>query len=438
MPIMYVFRHDRCARWSTDKLTISQPWDTVPQTVSKIFNAQLWQDQRQHQFRMQHSLEQRAQLKNTDYLAPIIADGDMGFGGIPTIIKMTAAFVEAGVAMFHLDDLAVGLKKWTTGEGRTVVPTCEYLDRLRAARLQLDVMGADTLLLARCDLDHAEYLTSVVDPRDHKYVLGATKPVGSFQDAMALSLESGSDMRKTKADWEASAGLMTFDEAVEAQVEAAVNAKYVAGLKEDALSAIPLSRRRQLAREAAGFDIVFGWELPRTSLGQYRIRPDVQAIVDRALAAVPLTDVTWARMDFPIMSDIKEFHESVLKVYPDRLFGFGWGGHYSFSEAAGFPKGSLETLSVDLARDYNIVWQVQPVFAIQGINLQIQTFAEIFRTGGIGAYVEHIQKEALARGIDGVESLEWSGGHLSDAYFDAVNMKDGHDVKGLKTVNGHQ
>lgn len=370
---------------------------------------------------MKHSLTERQSLKNTDYLAPIVADGDMGFGGIPTIVKLTSAFVEAGVAMFHLDDLALGLKKWATGEGRTVIPTCEYLDRLKAARVQLDVLGADTMLLSRCDLDHADYITSIVDPRDHWYVVGATKSVGAYQTAISKALESGQDFRQAKSEWDSAAGLMTFDEAVKQQATQPCYEAYTSALSSET-SPASLYRRRQLAREA-GTDVSFDCELPRTSLGQYRIRPTVQGIVERALAAIPFTDVTWARMDFPIMSDIREFHESVLRVYPERLFGFGWGGHYDFSEAAGFAKGSLETLSADLARDYNIVWQVQPVYAIQGINLQIQDMAKVFREGGIGAYVEHIQKPALAKGIDGVESLEWSGGFLSDAYFDAIGTK---------------
>jgi isocitrate lyase len=85
--------------------------------------------------------EARAQLEHWDYLTPIVADGDMGFGGLTSTVKMTKLFVEAGVAMFHLDDLAIGKKKFTVGQGRTVVPTSEYLDRLTAARMQIDIMG---------------------------------------------------------------------------------------------------------------------------------------------------------------------------------------------------------------------------------------------------------------------------------------------------------
>jgi isocitrate lyase len=90
---------------------------------------------------MRHSKEERAKLEKYDFMAPIIADGDMGFGGLTTTVKLAKLFVEAGVAMIHLDDLAIGLKKFTVGEGRTVVPTSEYLSRLAAVRMQFDVMG---------------------------------------------------------------------------------------------------------------------------------------------------------------------------------------------------------------------------------------------------------------------------------------------------------
>ena len=143
------------------------PWDTVPKVVSKIFKSQLWHDQRQRQYRLRHPIEERQGLENWDYMAPIVADGDMGFGSLTSTMKMAREFVDAGVAMIHIDDLAIGMKKFTIGQGRTIVPTQEYLDRLTAVRMQFDVMGAETLLLCRCDTDHAEFITSVVDERDH-------------------------------------------------------------------------------------------------------------------------------------------------------------------------------------------------------------------------------------------------------------------------------
>lgn len=90
-----------------------------------------------------------------DYMAPIIADGDMGFGGLTSTIKMAKAFVEAGVAMIHVDDLASGMKRFTIGQGRTLVPISEYESRLCAVRMQFDIMG---------------YIFSYFTPRERYYV----------------------------------------------------------------------------------------------------------------------------------------------------------------------------------------------------------------------------------------------------------------------------
>ncbi len=82
-----------------------------------------------------------AQMVEWDYLTPIVADADMGFGSLTSTIKMTKLFVESGVTMSHLDKLAIGFMKFTIGESRTFIPFCGYTDRLIAARLQLDIMG---------------------------------------------------------------------------------------------------------------------------------------------------------------------------------------------------------------------------------------------------------------------------------------------------------
>lgn len=117
------------------------PADLVPSIVKRIFNMQLFQDQRQQQLRMRYPKEDRHHLECIDYMAPIIADADMGFGTLTGCMKLARNFVESGAAMIHIDDLAMGLKKFTNGEGRTIVPTSEYLSRLIAVRMTYDIMG---------------------------------------------------------------------------------------------------------------------------------------------------------------------------------------------------------------------------------------------------------------------------------------------------------
>lgn len=400
-----------------------QPWDTVPKVVDKIFRSEVWHDQRQRQFRMSHKIDDRGSLEYWDYLMPIIADGDMGFGSLTTTLKSTKALAESGAAGIHIDDLAIGLKKFTIGQGRTIVPTSEYDDRVKAIRLQLDIMGAETLLFARCDTDHADFITSVVDPRDHEYVLGATKDVKPLQYVMDEAIKLGKSTLKARNAWIASAGLKTFDEAVQAVANNSQFDKY----KSQVTYGTSMSERRVLAKAATGVDIAFDWELPRSQNGQYMFRQSVQTIVERALVVAPFSDLSWTRMDSPNYYDIKTYHETMLSHLPDRMFAFAWGGEWSFPESAGWTTERRKNASANMARDFGVVWQVQPMYMIQGVNMEIEKSAAMWTHEGIGGYYEKIQAAAVSRKpfkVDGYEKMSWCGGHLSDAFFAAVSGEE--------------
>lgn len=153
------------------------------------------------------------------------------------------------------------------------------------------------MLLCRCDSDNAEFINSVVDPRDHPYVLGATKVVPSFLQALATGRESGKDYLAVKKEWKASAGLMTFDDAVKSQADSEDQYKgYEAEVKG---KIVALQDRRAIAKKITGKDIMFDWELPRLPRGQYMWQWCTQAVIDRAVLAAPLGDVTWSRQDKP-------------------------------------------------------------------------------------------------------------------------------------------
>ncbi|KAH8697454.1 isocitrate lyase [Talaromyces proteolyticus] len=410
------------------------PWDTVPKVVEKIFKSQQWHDQRQRQVRMQHRIEQRARMENWDYLMPIIADGDMGFGSLTATLKSTKALVESGAAGIHIDDLALGLKKFTIGQGRTIVPTSEYEDRVKAVRMQLDIMGAETLLFARCDLDHADFITSVIDPRDHEYILGATRNVKPLQEVIDEAITSGESPTAARDEWLVSAGTMTFDEAVEEEIlgfkqqpKSIINIQSNDDLLNNYKSRVgygtSLSQRRAIAKELLGVNIFFDWEIPRSHNGQYLYRSTVKAIIERATVVAPLGDVSWARMDLPDYNDIKAYHETMLSRFPSRLFAFSWGGEWKFPSSAGWTAERLKTVSQDMAKDYGVVWQIQPMYMIQGVNMEIEKSAEMWVNEGMGGYYEKIQLPATQRKpwkVDGYEKMSWCGGYLSDAFFAAI------------------
>ena len=133
---------------------------------------------------------------------------------------------------------------------------------------------------------------SVLDPRDHAYVLGATKPVPSFVETIEKGKDAGKDYLTVKSEWKDSADLMTFDDAVKA---VAVSEKYDAYVAKVSGKVVSLQERRAIAKETTGQDVKFDWELPRTPCGQYWWQWSTKAVIDRCVLAAPLGDLTWSR-----------------------------------------------------------------------------------------------------------------------------------------------
>ncbi|KAF5660885.1 isocitrate lyase [Fusarium heterosporum] len=380
------------------------PADLVPSIVRRIFNTQLYQDQSQTQLRMKYSVQERKRLECIDYMLPIVADADMGFGTLTGCMKLVRNFVESGVAMIHIDDLAMGLKKFTNGEGRTIVPTSEYLTRLTAVRMTYDIMG--------CDGHGAEFIT-----RDHPYVLGATKTVTSFSETMSEAARVGKPYAVAKTEWKNAAGLMTFDQAVQALATEDQYRSYQEGLAGQTMA---LGERRRLAERLLGQTVAFDWELPRTSLGQYMWQWSSKAVIERCLVAAPLGDMSWSRQD---KKEMEEFHSAIRQVYPDRMFAFGFTGSYDFSKG-GYTPDEIGSFHSDIAK-MGVVWQFQPVWAMQGPSVQNREFAAKFAKGGMSYYMREVAAPAIASlPTDSKGNAISRAGHLADAFFDVVAGRD--------------
>ncbi len=106
----------------------------------------------------------------TDWLVPIVADAEAGFGGPLNAFELMKAMIEAGAAGVHFEDQLASEKKCGHLGGKVLVPTGQFIRTLVAARLAADVLDVPTVLIARTDADAATLLTSDVDPRDRPFI----------------------------------------------------------------------------------------------------------------------------------------------------------------------------------------------------------------------------------------------------------------------------
>jgi len=138
------------------------PANSGPDLVRRINNALLRADQIQH---MEGS-------GDIDFLLPIVADGEAGFGGALNAFELTKAFIEAGAAGVHFEDQLASEKKCGHMGGKVLVPTQQHIGTLNAARLAADVAGVPTLVICRTDAESAKLITSDVYERDRPFLTG--------------------------------------------------------------------------------------------------------------------------------------------------------------------------------------------------------------------------------------------------------------------------
>ena len=113
-----------------------------------------------------------AEQREVDYLLPIVADAEAGFGGPLNAFELMRAMIDAGAAGVHFEDQLSSEKKCGHLGGKVLVPTRQFVRTLVAARLAADVLDVPTVLIARTDALAATLLTSDVDPRDAAFVEG--------------------------------------------------------------------------------------------------------------------------------------------------------------------------------------------------------------------------------------------------------------------------
>jgi len=152
------------------------PANSVPMVVKRINNTLLRADQLNH----------AEGNDSVDYLQPIVADAEAGFGGVLNAFELMKAMIEAGAAAVHFEDQLASVKKCGHMGGKVLVPTREAIEKLTAARLAADVCGVPTLIVARTDAEAADLLTSDIDVNDQPFCTGQRTVEGFYKTRNGL------------------------------------------------------------------------------------------------------------------------------------------------------------------------------------------------------------------------------------------------------------
>ena len=404
------------------------PYDTVPNQVDRLFRAQLLHDKKSWHEWVSFSREQKQKRiesgnSRIDYLRPIISDADTGHGGTGSVMKLAKLFAERGSAAIHIEDQLHGGKKCGHLAGKVLVPTSTHLSRLHSTRLQWDIMGCSNLLIARTDSETGNLLSSSVDPYDHEYILGITDPdskplIECLEEARAQGASS-KVMEDLEKKWLEENTLVTFDEAVRQKL--AESGKE--NLYDDYLASAKGKSNfdaRKVARAFLGTNIYFNWDAPRTSEGYYMIRCGIDVAIKRALAFAPYSDLLWIETKSPNVEYARSFAEKVHQHFPGKMLVYNLSPSFNWS-AHGFTEEDMKNFILELAK-HGFVLQLVSLAGIHVDATAMWELSQNFKTEGMKAYVNLVQKKEREQNCDVLTHQKWSGASYADSLMSIVQV----------------
>lgn len=146
------------------------PSPSMPRLVQRINHALMRKDQIEH---MQNKRQE-------EWLAPIVADAEAGFGGNLNTYELIRSLIEAGASAIHLEDQLSSEKKCGHMGGKVLVPGKVFLHKLNAARFAADVMRVPLIIIARTDAYSAKLIRSDFDFVDTPFLTGERSSEGYY------------------------------------------------------------------------------------------------------------------------------------------------------------------------------------------------------------------------------------------------------------------
>ncbi|MCO5599985.1 hypothetical protein L7F22_054093 [Adiantum nelumboides] len=175
---------------------------------------------------------------------------------------------------------------------------------------------------------------------------------------------------------------------------------------------------RGLALKLGAANVFWDWDLPRTREGFYRFQGGTDAAIACGIAFAPHADMLWMESAGPHYDQARDFALGVKSVHPDILLAYNLSPSFNW-DAARMTEAQIQSFIPDLAK-LGFVWQFITLGGFHGNSLITDTFAKDFVQRGMLAYVQDIQRQERANGIETLAHQKWSGANYFDHFLKTV------------------
>jgi isocitrate lyase len=231
----------------------------------------------------------------------------------------------------------------------------------------------------------------------------------------------GSQIDAFETNWAKETKLVTFDEAAVAhmQKEGVNQAKideYLNATVQD--RDMGITRRRALASHYSKTPVYFNWDVPRTREGYYHFRAGMEAATKRALAFAPYADLLWVETGDPNVDVAAKLARAVKEEYPNKGLVYNLSPSFNWM-AHGFTAETLKSFIWDIAKE-GFVLQLVSLAGLHSTATISCELARNFKSDGMKAYVEVVQRREKDLGCDVLTHQKWSGANYMDSVLGAI------------------
>ncbi len=395
------------------------PVNSIPEKIKKINNV-LIAAERVRQEKLRHtglSEKEKDRLRKINYQVPIIADMEAGFGQEIHTFQLALECIKAGVACVHLEDQDGSLKKCGHMGGKVKVSINQFINKLKSIRLAADVLGADTVIIARTDAMGTQLINNVCNKVDQMFCYKGFKKNDFLKNSLLETYFQDLSV--------------LFDQLMYHQI---IEEKVIGSKKHSVLNHELYLKLLDCEKDSKLFKEVITYFIKTLSLtehkaialysyfkimpflatadGYYRYNASLDAAIKVGLAVAPYCDLIWFETAHPSLEDAKLFAKEIHRKYPGKMFhyncspSFNWKKNFVEKYGDDYER-HLKNFSLELAK-YGFKSQKITLFGMHVVNQAMKTRVNDFQSKGMLGY-SMLQEEEKETGNQSLEHQSFVG-----------------------------